>query len=240
MWDGVRNGTDTHLKRGAVADEFGAVLADGRFDLVGLGELGLNERGVVLDEDVDLRHGDHGLSEGAGNVLVHDGDDAVGALHGGQRSVDRRTERHISVLVGRADLNHGDVAGYGAAAVELLGLAQEDRNVVGITALGYLAHVRTDEEGVELEDALELRIGIGSRTLGVEVVYMDVLQLSGFAALAHGVDQALRSGCYGAQVHVISRLDDLDGLFGRCEFDLRIHWCVFGVWFKNQSVFPFS
>ena len=191
--------------------------------------MGLHERGVVLDEEVDLRHRDHGLAERTGNVLVYHGDHVVGALDGGQRGIDRRAERYEAVLVRGRNLDHGHVARYGAATVETLCLAQEDRNVVGISALGHLADVAAHEERVELEDAFELLVGIGGRALGVEVVDVYILQFTGFAALAHGVDQALGSRSYGAQMHVIARLDDLDGLFGGGKFDLCVHWCVFGI-----------
>ncbi len=92
-----------------------------------------------------------------------------------------------------------------------------------MAALGHLAHVGADEERIELEDALELGIGIGGRTLGVEVVDMHVFQLAGFAAGAHGVDQALRRGGHGTQMDVIARFDHLDRLFGGDEMDLGVH-----------------
>ena len=191
MWPPVRNGSDAHLQRRAVLDQGCAVASDGRLDLIRLREFGLDQRGVVLHEQVDLRQRDHRLSESAGNILVHHGDHIVGTLHGGQRSVDRRTQRYITVLVGRADLNHRHIARNGSAAIQFLRFAQEDGNVVGIAALRHLADVRAHEERVELEHALEFGIGIGCRTLGVQVMDMHVLQFAGFAALAHRVDQTL-------------------------------------------------
>ena len=128
------------------------------------------------------------------------------------------------MLVGLRDLYHGHVAGYGAATVQTLRLAQEDGNIVGITALRNLAYVAAHEERVELEHTLELGIGIGCRTFGVEVVYVHVAQFVILAAGAHSLDEALRSRRYRAQVYVISRFDYLPGLFRRNEFDLRIHF----------------
>ena len=208
---GVRNGADAHLQRGAVLDQFGAVAADAGLDLVGLGEVRLDERLVVLHEGVDLRHRDHRLTERTGHVLVDDGDHVVGHLDGAQRSVDRGAERYVAVLVRGRHLNHRHVAGYGSATVEALRLAQEDRNVVGIAALGILADVGAHEEGVELEDAVELLGSIGCRALGVEVVDMYVPEFAGTSAAAHGLDQTLRCRCHGAQMHVVAGLDDLDG-----------------------------
>lgn len=97
---GVGNGADTHLQRSAVLDERRAVLADGRLNLVGLGEVCLHERRVVLNEEVDFRDVNHRVTEGAGNVLVHDGNDVLGRLDGSQRGVDRRAQRYVAVLVG--------------------------------------------------------------------------------------------------------------------------------------------
>ena len=147
----------------------------------------------------------------------------VGALDGGQRGVDRRAERNVPVLVGRTNLDHRYVARHGAAAVELLRLAEEDGDVVGVAALGDLTHVGADEERIELEDARELGIGVGRRTLGVEMVDVDVLQLTGLAARAHGVDKALRSRSHGTQMDVVARFDHFDRLFGGDEMDGVLH-----------------
>ena len=221
----IRNGPDAHLERCAVLDQRGAVLADGRLDLVRLGEFRFDQRGVVLHEEVDLRGVDHGLTEGARNVFVHHGDHIIGALHGRQRGVDGGSERYEAVFVGRADLDHRHVARNGSAAVQTLCLAQENRNVIGIAALGYLADVRTHEEGVELEYAFEFRIGVGSGTLRVQVMDVHVLQFSGLAAFAHGVDQALGSRCHRAEVDMVARFDDLDGLFRSRKMDWVSHYC---------------
>ena len=95
-----------------------------------------------------------------------------------------------------------------------------------MAALRHLADVRAHEERVELEHALEFGIGIGRRTLSVEVMDVYVFQFAGLAALAHGVDQALGCRCHRAQVHVVTRFDDLDGLFGRGEMDgFSSHYC---------------
>lgn len=96
----------------------------------------------------------------------------------------RRAERYIAVRVGRRNLNHRDVARKHAAAVELLRLAQEDGNVVGVARLRHLTHVPADEKRVELENPFELGSGIGSRALGVQMVYVNVLQLAVAAPLA--------------------------------------------------------
>ena len=81
------------------------------------------------------------------------------------------------------------------------------------------------EEGKYYPMMRELRVGIGCRALGVQVVDVYILQLARLAACAHGVDEALGCRCYGAQVDVVARLDDLDGLLRCREFDLGVH-CV--------------
>ena len=77
--------------------------------------------------------------------------------------------------------------------------------------MGILADVGAHEEGVELEDSVELLGGVGSRALGVEVVDVYVLEFTGASAAAHGLNQTLRCRCHGAQMHVVAGLDDLDG-----------------------------
>ena len=195
------------------------MLADSRLDFVGLREVGLFEGRVVLHEQVDVVDVDERVAERAGDMLVDHGDHRLSAFDGGQRRVDRCAERYIAVRVGRRDLNHRDVARKHTAAVELLRLAQKDGNVVGIARLRHLAHVPADEERVELENPLELGRGIGGRTLGMQVVYVNVLQLAVAAPLAHGLDQALRSAGHAAQMDVVMAFDRPDGLLGRDKMD---------------------
>ena len=77
----------------------------------------------------------------------------------------------------------------------------------------------------ELENPFELGSGIGSRALGVQMVYVNVLQLAVAAPLAHGLDQALRSAGHAAQMDVVMAFDCPDGLLGRDEMD-RFGHCV--------------
>ena len=222
---GVRNRADTHLQAGPVFDQRGAVFADRRLDFVGLREMSFLERRVVLHEQVDVVDVNERVAERAGNMFVDHGDHRLRAFDGGQRRVDRRAERYIAVRVGRRNLNHRDVARKHAAAVELLRLAQEDGNVVGVARLRHLTHVPADEKRVELENPFELGSGIGSRALGVQMVYVNVLQLAVAAPLAHGLDQALRSAGHAAQMDVVMAFDCPDGLLGRDEMD-RFGHCV--------------
>ena len=221
---GVGNGTDTHLQRSTILNQGGTVLTNGGLHLVGSREVSLHQRRIVLAPDVDLLHRNHRLTKGTGNILVHYGNHIVGALHSGQRSINRRTKRYIAVLIGGRYLNHSHIAGNGTATIQTLRLAQEDGNVIGVARLGYLAHVTTHEERIQLEDALELRIGIGSRTLGVEVMDVYIFQLATLTTSAHSLNQTLRSRCYGAQVYVVTRLNDLNGLLGRSKMNRCQHF----------------
>ena len=199
------------------------MLADFDFGLVRLGEQCLFERNVLLAEHVDFRHVNHRVAECTRNIFVDDGDYRVGALDCRNGRVGGSTERNVAVLVRSGYLHHRHVARKHARTVETLGLAEEYRNVVGVAALGYLADVAAHEERVELEDALELRVGIRRDALGVEVVDMHILELVVACALAHSLDKAFRCGRNGTEMHVVARLDNFDSLFRRRELDLISH-----------------
>ena len=220
----IRNSADTHLKRRTVFDQGRAVLADAGFDLVGFGEMCLFQRGIVLYEEVDFRRVDHCVAERTGNVLVHHCDHRTSRFHGCQGRIDRGAERNVAVFVGRRYLDHRYVARYRAAAIELLGFAQKDGNVVRIAALRHFAHVPAHEERVELEDAFELRIGIGSRPFRVQVVDVHILEFVVGAAFAHGLNQALGGRSDRAEVNMVTRFDDFHGFGCRCEFNLSVHF----------------
>ena len=122
------------------------------------------------------------------------------------------------MLVRRADLNHRHVASEGSAAVELLGLAQEYRNIVCISRLNTLAHIRSDEECLMEEDSVIFRVCIRSCTLGVEVMDAHILKFTSVAPLAKGFDEDSWCTCHTAQMDMVARLDNLDSLLGRNEF----------------------
>ena len=221
---GIGDRTDTHLQRRSVFDQRGAVPADGLLRFARLGEFRFDQRLIILHEHVDFRHRNDGIAERPGNILVHDGDDDLGGLYGSQRGIDRRTERHITVLVGRTNLNHRHIARHGAATIQALRLREEDRNIIGIAALRHLTDVAAHEKRIELENPFELGIGVRCRAFGVEMVHMHMLQLAGLAARAHRLDQTLRCRRNRTQMDMVARFDDLHGLFSRCEFDRSIHY----------------
>jgi hypothetical protein len=124
------------------------------------------------------------------------------------------------VLVRGADLDHSYIAGQHTSPVELLGLAEEDGNVIGITCLDVLADIASDEEGLMEEDAFIFRIRIGSGALCVEVVDEDVLEFSRIAAAAKSLDEHLGCAGYAAEVDVVATLDNLHSFIGANEFDI--------------------
>ena len=222
----VRNGTYTHLERSTVFDESGAVLTDFNLDFVRLGEDCLFERQILLYEHVDFRHRNHCIAECTRHVFVHAGDNGIGTLYGCDGRIGRSTERNVAVLVRSRNLYHRHVAREYARTIESLCLAEEYRDIVGISALRNLAHVAADEERIELENALEFGVGIRCDTLSVKVMDVYVLEFVVASALAHRLDKAFRRRCNCAQMNVIARFDDLYGLFRRCEFDLICHNCI--------------
>ena len=126
------------------------------------------------------------------------------------------------MLVGEGDLDHGHVAGQYAAAVEPLGLAQEDGDVVGISGLYAFAHIAANEERLMEEYPLIPGIGVGSGSLGVQVVDPHVPELACIASAAESVDQHFWGCGHTAEVNVVSGLDDLDGLVRAYKMDIFV------------------
>ncbi len=200
--EGVRKGADAHLDAGAVRHQFRAVLADeylrgGRFR-----KIGRHQRGVVLDEEVELVDA-HQVAIGIGNVGVHHRDGAAGRFHGGDRAVYRSAQRNVAVLVRQGNLHHGHVAAQGAAPVELLRFAQVNGQVVGIAGIHICAHVRAQEEALVEENAVILRLGVGRRAFRVEVVETDIFNLSGVCPAAESLDEDMGHAGNTAQVNVV-------------------------------------
>ena len=127
---GVRDGSDAHLEACSVIDELSTVLSDGDLHFVRFAEVSRFERLVTLHEYVDHVHRDHCLTPCARNVRVHDCDHCLCTFYCGESCVYRCSERHIAVLVRRTYLYHCDIARECTAAVQLLGLAEEYRDIV--------------------------------------------------------------------------------------------------------------
>ena len=108
------------------------------------------------------------------------------------------------MLVRRTNLNHGNIAWQGTAAVQPLGFAQENGDIVRITALNALAHICPDEEALMEEYAFVFSIGVRGRTFGVEVVYAYIPDFSCIGTLAKCLDEHLWRTGNAAQVDVVA------------------------------------
>ena len=127
---GVRDGSDAHLEACSVVDELCAVLSYGDLHFVRFAEVSRFERLIAFHEYVDHVHRDHRLAPCARDVRVHDCDHCLCAFDRGESRVYRCSERYIAVLVRRTYLDHRHIARKRAATVQLLGLAEEHRNIV--------------------------------------------------------------------------------------------------------------
>ena len=127
-------------------------------------------------------------------MLVDHCDDVLCAFDGGQGGVHGGTHGYVTVLVGEGYLDHGHVAGQYAAAVESLGLAQEDGDVVGIAGLYAL-----------------------------EVVDPHVPEFACIASAAESVDEHLGGCGHTAEMNMVTGLHDLDGLVRTYKMDIFMH-----------------
>ena len=73
------------------------------------------------------------------------------------------------------------------------------------------------------EDSLILGIGVGSGSLGVEVVDPHVPELTGVTSAAEGVDQHLGGCSHTAEMNMVTGLHDLDGLVRAYKMDIFVH-----------------
>jgi hypothetical protein len=108
------------------------------------------------------------------------------------------------MLVRRTYLDHRDIASECSAAVKLLCLAEEYRDIVRVSGLDTLADVASDKESLMEEDAAELRIGIWSRSFRMEMVDAYILKFSCFTSSAEGFDKDTWSAGNAAEVDMIA------------------------------------
>ena len=80
--DSIGNGSDAHLKGGAIFDEFRTVGTDFGFDLGYWFCVHFRYRGVVLDECMDVVNVNKAVAVGARHVAVDLGDDVFGGNNG--------------------------------------------------------------------------------------------------------------------------------------------------------------
>ena len=133
--NGIRKSPDPELQAGSVFNQFRTVAPYGLLYFIRLAEIALDERSVVAYEKVYGRQRNHSLTPRPRHIGIHYGNHGLGTFDGGKSCVHRGPEGYESVFVGRANLYHRNIAGQGTAAVEFLGLAQEDRNVVAFAPM---------------------------------------------------------------------------------------------------------
>ena len=108
------------------------------------------------------------------------------------------------MLVRRTYLDHSHVASECSAAVKLLCLAEEYRDVVRISCLDALADIATHDACLVEEDAAEFRICVWGRSFGVEVVDAYILKFTCLASAAKRLDKNAWSAGNAAQMDVVS------------------------------------
>ena len=194
------------------------MLSDRDLDIVRRAEVCRFKRLVAFHEDVYHIERNHSLSPCTRHIRVHHGDDSLGTFDGSQGRVYGCSERYISVLVRRTYLDHRHIAAQGSAAVQLLGFAEEDRNIVCVAGLDALADIGSDKECLMEEDSVILRICVWRWTLGMQMMYADILKFTPVTSGAKSFNQHPWGTCHAAEMHMVARLDDLDSLLGRNEF----------------------
>ncbi len=201
---GVRYRADSHLQAGSVLNKGGAMLTYSCFRFIRLAEMRRLKRCVAFHEDVYEIHRYHRLSPCPRHIGVHDCYYGLGAFDCRESRIYGGAERNEAVLVRRADLNHCHVAPQCSASVEFLRLAEEYRNIVGISALDSLAYIRSYEKALMKENPVKLRVGIWCGAFCVKVVDADILKFTSFPSFAESVNKQPWCACDTAQMHMVS------------------------------------
>jgi hypothetical protein len=108
------------------------------------------------------------------------------------------------VLVRRAYLDHSYVAAKGSATIKFLSLAEEDRDIVGISCLDTLADIGSYEKRLMEEDSVEFRICVWGSSFSVEVVDAYILKFTGLTSAAKCLDKDTWSACHAAQMDMVA------------------------------------
>ena len=195
--DGGGGGGGADAQRALVLDEEGDMGGDAFVDLVGGGRGGLGQFGRGLEEGRETVPVDAGLAGGAGQAGIDLGDDERGGVDGGAGDVAGDAERAAAGLVGRGDLDEGEVEGEDTLAEERGDLEGVGGGVVGAAGGERLLDGGAEVEGVGVEVAVVLLLDPGGGAEGEQMDELDVVQ---FLVLAEqGVDEGERGGGVGAE-----------------------------------------
>ena len=212
----VRDFADAHLHGGAVRDQLR--------DVFGNALLQLARRPLRhLDDGVADRHDvgepadmDEAITQGTRHLVVDLGDNGSGRLGRGLGQPHLDTEGAKAVLVGRRAVDHRHVRLEQVRIAQgVWDLAQEDRREVGAALVHRLAHVVTDEEGVDADVPLHLRRHILGRADGEHLDDLHILQLRGTAH--QRAQQFFGHRAVAGHKDAVVRLDRLHRNIGRAQ-----------------------
>jgi len=208
---GVGDLADPHLERRPVLDQRGDVPPDGPSHLPDLrGLRKLQHRPVDLDDVGELGDVDERVAQGAGHLLVRQGDhDArplgrrLGALHAHPVGAE-------AVLVRGADVDQRHVHRQDPFREEAGDLAEVDGHEIGAAGVDGLPDVGAREERPVAEGAGEARVDVVGIAEGQQVRDLHVVQL--VVSRDHGLDQLLGVAAPRVDPESVSRLDGTHGL----------------------------
>ena len=202
----IRKSSDAHLKAGSVRNQLGAILSYELLHLVRLGEILGHQWSIVINNVIDKVRC-HQVAVGERHILIDNGNHRSGTFDGSQRAVHGSSQREIAILVRTGNLDHRHIAPQGAAPVKFLGLAQMHREIVGIAGIDIGPDIRPQEEALVEEDSLVGRVGIGCRSLSMEMMEMEIPHLSGISPAAQCLDQHVRNAGHTAEMNVVPCTD---------------------------------
>ena len=214
--EGVRKGSDAHLDAVSVLHKRGAVLSDQHLGGGGLGKAGGHQRGVVAHQIVELVQA-YQVAVCKGHIGVYHSYNYIGALDGGYRAVNGGAEADHPVLIGQRDIHQGGSKLDETAAVELLALSKMHGKIVRVARIHILADIGTHEETLLEELAFVGGVAVGGRTLGMEVMEMQVCDVPGVGAAAESLNKTVGNACHAAQVDVAAGRDVAYRFIGRNE-----------------------
>ena len=145
---------------------------------------------------------------------------------GGERDVDRHSERHISVFIRSCHLDQRHIASEGSGTVELLGVAESDRQIIADSLPHALPVVCSGEECVRDEDSGVALLGVGSLSECHQLNDADISEFPSVAPAAESLDQEFGGVGESAQIEGIAGLNDADRLIGRNDLGNLSHGAI--------------
>ena len=202
----IRESSDTHLQAGSVRDQLSAILSYELLHLVRLGEILGHQWSIVINYIVNEIRA-HKVIVGERYILIDNGNHRSGTFNGSERAVNGCSEREHPVLIRTGNLDHRHIAPQGAAPVKLLGLAEMDRKIVCVSGIDIGPDIRPQEEALVEEDSLVGRVGIGCRSLSMEMMEMKIPYIPGISPAAQSLNEYVRHTGHAAEMNVVSCAD---------------------------------